>query len=57
MPELNVVAILTAKPGSEEIVKGALEALVAPTSAEPGNLAYALYSSAVDPTVFITIEK
>jgi quinol monooxygenase YgiN len=57
MPELNVVAVLTAKPGSEQIVREALEGLVAPTSAEPGNLSYALYASAIDPTVFITIEK
>ncbi|MDP9027837.1 MAG: antibiotic biosynthesis monooxygenase [Actinomycetota bacterium] len=57
MSELNVVAVLTAKPGSEQVVQDALEGLVAPTQAEPGNVAYALYRSAADPAVFITIEK
>lgn len=57
MSELNVVAVLTAKPGSEQIVREALESLVEPTKAEPGCVSYALYSSAVDPTVFITIEQ
>jgi quinol monooxygenase YgiN len=57
MTDLNVVAILTAKPGSEAIVREALEALVEPTKAEAGNRGYELYSSAADPTVFVTMER
>jgi quinol monooxygenase YgiN len=55
--ELNVVAVLTAKPGSESIVAQALTDLVAPTRAEAGCISYDLYASAADPTVFITVEK
>lgn len=56
MSDLNVVAVLTAKPGSESIVREALEGLVEPTRAEAGNRGYTLYVSAVDPTVFVTVE-
>lgn len=55
--ELNVVALLTAKPGSEDIVRGALETLAVATRTESGCVAYTLYNSAADPTVFVTIEK
>ncbi|MEP6843431.1 MAG: putative quinol monooxygenase [Pseudolysinimonas sp.] len=57
MSDLHVVAVLTAKAGSEAVVREALEALVEPTRAEAGNRGYALYSSAADPTVFVTIEE
>ncbi len=57
VPDLNVVALLTAKPGSEEIIREVLESLAVATRAEPGCLGYALYASAADPTVFITVEK
>ncbi len=55
--DLNVVALLTAKPGSEEIVRGALSALAVSTRTESGCVSYELYASAADPTVFVTIEK
>jgi quinol monooxygenase YgiN len=55
--DLHVVAVLTAKPGSEATVREALEALVEPTRAESGNRGYTLFSSAADPTVFVTIEN
>ena len=54
---LTVVATITSKPGSEEIVRGALAELVTGTRGEPGCLSYDLYQSAVDSTVFITIES
>lgn len=57
MSDLNVVALLTAKPGSEEIIRGALTALAVSTRAESGCVSYELYNSAADPTVFVTIEK
>ena len=36
MPDLNVVAVLKAKPGSESALRDALTSLVEPTRAEPG---------------------
>jgi quinol monooxygenase YgiN len=57
MPDLHVVALLPAKPGSESVVKEALTALVAPTRAEEGCLAYDLYDSAAAPGTFITVER
>ena len=56
MADLQVVAVLTAKPGSEQVVQDALTALVEPTRAEAGCLSYELFASQADPTVFITVE-
>lgn len=56
MPDLNVVAVLTAKPGSESAMRDALESLVAPTRAEEGCISYDLYTSAIDAATFITVE-
>jgi len=56
MPDLNVVAVIVAKPGSEATVGAALAALVEPTRAEEGCLSYELYESEADPTTFITVE-
>jgi quinol monooxygenase YgiN len=57
MPDLNVVAIIKAKPGSEDVVGDALSALVEPTRAEEGCLAYDLFGSAIDTSTFITVER
>ena len=57
MPELNVVALLQAKPGSEAALGSALASLVEPTLAEEGCISYELFASAVDPTAFVTIER
>lgn len=46
---VNVVAVITAKPGSEDAVRAALEALVAPTRAEAGCLSYDLSESVAAP--------
>ncbi|HEX4094718.1 MAG TPA: putative quinol monooxygenase [Trebonia sp.] len=56
MANLQVVAVLTAKPGSEKVVQDALSALVEPTRAEAGCGSYQLFVSAVDPATFITVE-
>jgi quinol monooxygenase YgiN len=56
MADLQVVAVITAKPGSEQAVGAALEALVTPTRAEPGCTSYELLVAAADPATFITIE-
>ena len=56
MSDLNVVAVLKAKAGSEAVLQQALSALVEPTRAEAGCISYELFVSAVDPTTMITIE-
>ena len=57
MPEIDVVAVLTAKAGSEGIVAAALHDLLAPTRAEPGCVSYELFTSAASAHTFIMIEK
>ncbi len=57
MSELPVVAVITAKEGSADVVREALTALVGPTRDEPGCLSYALYESASTPGVFVTVES
>lgn len=54
---INVVAVITAKPGSEDAVRAALEGLVAPTREEAGCRAYDLSESAAAPGTFITVEE
>jgi quinol monooxygenase YgiN len=56
MADLSVVAVLTAKPGSADIVRDALVALVPPTRAEEGCLSYELYASD-QPDTFVTVER
>lgn len=56
MADLRVVAVLTAKPGSEDVVRGALTELVAETVKEAGNVAYKLYESGAVAGTFITVE-
>lgn len=57
MSDLDVVAVIQAKPGSESQVHQALQDLVAPTRAEEGCLSYDLKVAVGQPTVFVTIEK
>lgn len=57
MSEIDVVALISAKPGSEELVQQALTELVTPTRSEEGCLAYYLSVSQADPTVFVTVER
>lgn len=56
MADLQVVAVLTAKPGSEKLVGEALSALIEPTRSEAGCTSYELYVSAADKATFITVE-
>jgi len=56
MDNLEIVAILTAKAGSEALVGETLSALVEPTRAEDGCISYRVFVSAVDPATFITVE-
>ena len=57
MPEIDVVAVLIAKAGSEGVVGSALHDLLAPTRAEPGCISYHLFTSASSAQTFVTIEK
>ena len=57
MPDIDVVALITAKPGSEDAVREALSELVEPTRDEEGCINYHLTVSAADPTVFVTVER
>ena len=53
----RVVAVITAKPGSEDAVRAAMRGLVAPTREEEGCLSYDLSESVVAPGTFITVEE
>jgi quinol monooxygenase YgiN len=57
MSDLHVVAVLKAKPGSEEAMAAALGSLVKPTLAEEGCLAYELFESAAEAGTFVTVER
>jgi quinol monooxygenase YgiN len=57
MPNLEVVAVITAKPGSESTVEQALRALVGPSRRDHGCLSYELFESNSAPGTFVTIEK
>ncbi|HEX4126159.1 MAG TPA: putative quinol monooxygenase [Acidimicrobiales bacterium] len=56
MPNLHVVAVITAKPGSESIVEAALKELTAASRGDKGCLSYELFASDT-PGAFVTIEK
>ena len=54
---IHVVAVITAKPGSEDAVREAMKGIVGPTREEPGCLAYDLSESSSAPGTFITVEE
>ena len=53
----SVVAVITAKPGSEDAVRNAMKDLVEPTRAEDGCLSYDLSESSSSPGTFVTVEQ
>jgi quinol monooxygenase YgiN len=57
MANLDVVAVIAAKPGSEAIVENALRALVVASRGDQGCLSYDLFASDSTPGTFVTIEK
>ena len=57
MATLDVVAVVTAKPGSENIVEEALRALVGPSRRDPGCISYDLFASNSAPGTFVTVEQ
>jgi autoinducer 2-degrading protein len=52
-----VLAKWVAKPGEEEAVAAAITALIEPSRAEPGNLAYLPHRDPADPRVFLLYEQ
>ena len=57
MSVLKVVALITAKPGSEELVRSTLAGLAVETRKEEGCRKYELFTSAATPGTFVTIEE
>jgi quinol monooxygenase YgiN len=52
-----IIAHYRARPGTEQQVRAALEQMVVPTRAEPGNLSYEVCADPADPAVFALFEK
>jgi quinol monooxygenase YgiN len=52
-----VLARWVARPGEEEAVAAAIDALIAPSRAEPGNLMYEAHRDPSDPRVFLLYEQ
>ncbi len=57
MTELVVVAVITAKTGSEHVVRNVLTELVTPTREETGCMSYDLYESTSVGGTFVTVER
>lgn len=57
MPQLTIVAQITAQPDRIERVKSELEKLIAPTRAEAGCLQYDLHQDNEDPARFLFFEN
>ncbi len=57
MPNLRVVAHLTAKPDTIELTREVLLGLIEPTRAESGCIMYELHQNAADPTDLTFIEE
>jgi len=53
---LTILAIITALPDHHDAVRAALHALIAPTRAEPGCIAYDLHVDNDEPGVFMFYE-
>lgn len=52
-----VIARWTAREGEEEAVAAAVEAMIGPSRAEPGNHAYQVHRDPEDPRVFLIYER
>lgn len=52
-----VLATWIAEPGEEEAVAAAIDALIAPSRAEPGNLVYQPHRDPDDPRRFLLYEQ
>lgn len=54
---LTVIAYVRARPGKEDELRAALEALIQPTAAEDGYVNYDLHQGVEDPAVFFFYEN
>ena len=54
---LTAVAVMRAKAGREDELRGVLEELIEPTRKEDGNHSYALHQGTEDPSLFIFYEN
>jgi quinol monooxygenase YgiN len=52
-----VIAKWTARPGEEDAVAAAIDAMIAPSRAEPGMLLYQPHRDPEDPRVFVVYEQ
>jgi quinol monooxygenase YgiN len=57
MPTLTVLAELVARPGHGAHLRKELSSLVTPTLAEPGCLAYRVWTDAADPDRVLLVER
>lgn len=57
MSDLRVIAEIIAKPGSEDVIRGALSKLASATQSEDGCNTYELFESAAAPGTFFTLES
>jgi quinol monooxygenase YgiN len=56
MPDLRVVAVIPAKPGSEGVVRDALTTLATASRGHQGCTGYELFESVAAPGTFVTVE-
>jgi quinol monooxygenase YgiN len=56
MADLQVVAVITAKAGSESLVADALRTLGESARSAPGCIAFDLFTSTADSSTFVAIE-
>lgn len=54
---LIVIATAVARPGQEWILERALRDVAAPTRTQPGCVAFSLYRSKAEPSVFVGLEQ
>lgn len=53
---VKIVAVLTARAGTQDALRALLDGMLAPSRAEPGNLRYDLWQDQSDPTRFVLDE-
>jgi quinol monooxygenase YgiN len=57
MPDIDVIAVIAAKPGSEAVVEEALKALAVASRGDKGCVSYELFASDSIPGTFVTRER
>jgi quinol monooxygenase YgiN len=57
MPEIQLIAVHTMKPGAEDEVLAVVDQLTDLVRAEPGNVAFDAYRSLRDPSTYVLLER